>query len=97
MRRVHHLPKNNQYSQSALLGSIQLCHFPNELVHAPALSGWDASIVQQDTMANINVVFSHGQVLWLLRVFINPSLSPYHFSFHMDQFSHPEDGGSMFL
>jgi len=48
-------------------------------------------------MANINVVFPHGQVLWLLQVFINPGLSPYHFSIHLDQFSHPEDGGSMFL
>lgn len=57
MRRVHHLPKNNQYSQFALLGSVQLCHFTYELVHAPALSGWEASIVQQDTIANINVVF----------------------------------------
>jgi hypothetical protein len=97
MRRVHHLPKKNQCSQFVLLGSVQPYHFPYQLVHAPALPGWEASNVQQDTMANINVVFPHGQVLWLLQVFTNPGLSPYHFSIHLDQFSHREDGGSMFL
>jgi hypothetical protein len=67
MRGVHHLPKKNQSSQSILLGSVQLYHFPYELAHAPALSGWKASTVQQDTMANINVVFAHGQLFWLLQ------------------------------
>jgi hypothetical protein len=89
-RGVHHLPKKNQSSQFILLGSVQLYHFPYELVHAPALSGWEASIFQQDTMANINVVFPHGQLLWLLQedtmvLFIRPGLSLYHFSIHLDQ------------
>jgi hypothetical protein len=89
MRDVHHLPKN-QSPQFILLGSVQLYHFPHELVHAPALTGWEASIVQQDTMANINDVFTHGQLLWLLQqdtmmLFINPGLSLYHFSIHLDQ------------
>jgi hypothetical protein len=90
MRGVHHLPKKNLSSQFVLLGSVQLYHFPYELVRAPALSGWEASIVQQDTVANINVVFPHGQLLWLLQedtmvLFINPGLSLYHFSIHLDQ------------
>jgi hypothetical protein len=89
-RGVHHLLKKNQSSQFALLGSVQLYHFPYELAHAPALSGWKASIVQQDTMANINIVFSHGQLLWLLQedtmvLFNDPGFSLYHFSIHLDQ------------
>jgi hypothetical protein len=89
MRGVHHMPKN-QSSQFILLGSVQLYHFPYGLVHAPALSGWEASTVQQDTMAYINVVFTHGQLLWLLQedrmvLFINPGLLLYYFSIHLDQ------------
>jgi hypothetical protein len=89
-RGVHHLTKKNQSTQFILLGSAQLYHFPYELVHAPALSGWEATIVQQNTMANINVMFPHCQLLWLLQedtivLFINPGLSLYHFSIHLDQ------------
>jgi len=41
-------------------------------------------------MANINVVFTHGQVLWLLQedttvLLVNPGLLLYHFSIHLDQ------------
>jgi hypothetical protein len=66
------------------------------------LSGWEASTVQQDPVAKVNAVFCHGKLLWLVQVdtmvlLTEHGLSLYHFSIHLAQFSHPDDGGSTFL